>query len=316
MSKDPFISICIPAYRRVDYLERLLESITAQTYRDFEVVLTDDSPDDSVATLVQRFAGRLPLRYFHHSVPFGTPENWNEGIRLAKGQWIKVMHDDDWFSTAESLDGFAQAVQSDPSADFFFSAYVNVYEGSGERKEVRTKRARLRMLRRNPWVLLGDNMVGNPSCTLFRKEGWALFDREFKWVVDFEFYIRYLRRRPRFSYIDRPLVCVGMNSSQVTNYTFWNVSVQIQENHSMLIKDGVEALRNPVVYDYFWRLYRKFSIRSGEAVREAGYAGPLPGPLASMIRWQARIPRSMLKAGPVSKVLVGLHYLTHLWTPL
>ena len=44
----PFISICIPAYKNTTYVGRLLDSISEQTFTDYEVVVTDDSPDDSV----------------------------------------------------------------------------------------------------------------------------------------------------------------------------------------------------------------------------------------------------------------------------
>jgi glycosyltransferase involved in cell wall biosynthesis len=48
---NPKISICIPAYKQADKLEKLLHSIENQTYRDFEVIVTDDSPNDEVRDL-------------------------------------------------------------------------------------------------------------------------------------------------------------------------------------------------------------------------------------------------------------------------
>lgn len=47
----PLISICIPAYKNTDYLSVLLQSVAVQTFRDFEVVVSDDSPTDEVETL-------------------------------------------------------------------------------------------------------------------------------------------------------------------------------------------------------------------------------------------------------------------------
>ena len=94
-SSTPFISICIPAYKRADYLDRLLKSIAVQSFKNFEVIITDDSPDESLLLLTQLYKKQLPIYYKRNLEALGTPENWNEGIRLARGQWIKIMHDDD-----------------------------------------------------------------------------------------------------------------------------------------------------------------------------------------------------------------------------
>ena len=45
---NSLISICIPAYKNTSFLKRLLESLLQQTYTHFEVILSDDSPDDTV----------------------------------------------------------------------------------------------------------------------------------------------------------------------------------------------------------------------------------------------------------------------------
>src|ERR1700710_2225558 len=127
MPQLPLISICIPAYKRTDLLKRLLDSIAIQDWKDFEVIVTDDSPDDSVYTVCRQYEGLFLLHYYLNSSPLGTPENWNEGIRKAKGKWIKLMHDDDWFAGSDSLGVFAGTVSADPGVSFIFSAYTNSY---------------------------------------------------------------------------------------------------------------------------------------------------------------------------------------------
>ena len=73
-SPHPFISICIPAYKHIDYVERLLTSLLDQTFTDFEVIITDDSPDESVSNLVTDYSNRLNLHYFKNTKALGTPE--------------------------------------------------------------------------------------------------------------------------------------------------------------------------------------------------------------------------------------------------
>ena len=119
---QPFISICIPVYKRVRYLRRLMDSIAEQDFRDFEVVVTDDSPNEEVGELCRSYAEKFSLKYHRNNFPLGTPENWNEAIRQAGGAWIKLMHDDDWFSAATSLQEFKNAIEANPEAGFIFSA--------------------------------------------------------------------------------------------------------------------------------------------------------------------------------------------------
>src|ERR1700753_16179 len=131
MEEEVFISICIPAYKRISFLKRLLDSIELQTYRRFEVIVTDDSPDNEVRDLCRSHALSPVIRYFKNEKKLGTPENWNESIRRAGGGWIKLMHDDDWFLEPAALKVFAEAVVQNPAQNFFFSEYTNVFLDEG-----------------------------------------------------------------------------------------------------------------------------------------------------------------------------------------
>src|SRR5882757_943515 len=117
MEEAVFISICIPAYKRVSFLKRLLDSIERQTYRRFEVVVTDDSPDNEVSDLCRTHPLSALIRYFKNEKKLGTPENWNESIRRASGEWIKLMHDDDWFLDPTALTIFVTAVAKHPAGN-------------------------------------------------------------------------------------------------------------------------------------------------------------------------------------------------------
>src|SRR5215203_885011 len=121
MSNRVFISICIPAYKHVEYLKRLLDSTVIQTFKNFEVIITDDSPGSEVEQLCLQYKSLLPIKYIRNNVPLGSPGNWNACIGNASGQWIKIMHDDDWFANEESLKSFADAAFQNGDSNFIFS---------------------------------------------------------------------------------------------------------------------------------------------------------------------------------------------------
>ncbi|MGC4038026.1 MAG: glycosyltransferase family 2 protein [Chitinophagaceae bacterium] len=310
---SPFISICIPSYKRTSYLGRLLESIAIQQYKNFEVVISDDTPGEEVKQLCEKFREMLQLKYSHNLQSLGTPENWNQAIRNASGEWIKIMHDDDWFVDGESLFVFADAIIANPTADFFFSAYRNVFEQENNRMEdVHLKPSEERCLESDLLILFRKNYIGNPSCTLFRKNDSLLFDSRFKWVVDFEFYMRYIGKSGKpFAYINKPLVNTSLNSSQVTSSIFRNAAVEIPENHLLLETKGISILKNVLVYDYFWRSYRNLRVTNKEQVQKFGYEKALHPVLESMLNWQRKIPVRLLSIGAFSKPVMYLHYLLH-----
>src|SRR6187397_2191939 len=97
------ISVCIPAYKNAAFLKRNLDALINQTLRDFEVVLSDDSPDESVAEIAMAYKEKLQIIYLKNNPSRGTPANWNYAMQHATGKYLKLMHDDDWFATDSAL---------------------------------------------------------------------------------------------------------------------------------------------------------------------------------------------------------------------
>jgi len=91
MGVTPLISICIPAYQRTEYLRRLLDSIEMQTFRRFEVIITDDSPGTELQNLVENHPLQSMIRYYKNQRTLGTPENWN-ALQIHQGQKKNSMH--------------------------------------------------------------------------------------------------------------------------------------------------------------------------------------------------------------------------------
>ena len=226
----PLVSICIPAYRQPELLRRALQSVAEQSFRDFEVVITDDSPDDSVERVAGAFAPRFTLRYLRNPIRLGPPENWNESVRQSKGELVKILHHDDWFSDAHSLKEFVDMMQVNPQAALGFGFSWNCGARDGSRHLHAPDDSRIQAIRRNPLELFFENSIGAPSATIFRRNDFQPFDRKLKWVVDLEFYIRILRAKPCLAVCPKPLVCVaGDLEFRVTNLCLGNKEVEAYE---------------------------------------------------------------------------------------
>ncbi len=302
----PHISICIPAYQRVDYLKRLLNSISIQTYKSFEVIISDDSPDESVQQVLKDYS-ELNIKYYKNEKPLGTPANWNFAISKAKGEWIKLMHDDDWFSSAESLAIFANHLN--PKHKFIFSAYTNVFENIDQKNQPKFSSSIWRKkILHEPGVLLADNIIGPPSVTLIHSSIKEQYDERLKWRVDIEFYMRILQQEKSFFYINELLVNVGVSDSQVTQSCIYNPSVELPEGFILLEKHGINSLKNIWVYDAWWRLLRNMNITSEEKLQEF-VSKEWPEIILKMVEDLSRILSSILKVGFLSKSFMFASYI-------
>jgi len=306
-NNNVLISICVPAYKRVEFLKRLLDSIATQSYKNFEVIITDDSPDETISLFCEQYKQRFFLRFFKNINPLGTPENWNEAIRKANGEWIKLMHDDDWFATELALEEFVNAVTNNPSTDFLFSAYNNQYFEKSSHQEFHISKWRMKELLKNPSVLFSRNVIGAPSVVMYKKSLGLYYDANLKWLVDIDFYIRMLSKT-RPAYIDNALVNIGIGKEQVTQDCFRQRPIEIPENFYLLKKVGLHQLRNILVYDAWWRLMRNLEIRNEADIPQSGYNESVPLIISNMIKFQKIIPLSILKIGFVSKIFMFISY--------
>ena len=296
---NPLISICIPAYKNVDYLQRLLQSVSIQTFGDYEIIVTDNSPDNSVEQLVKEFCEKLPTRYYKNSPPTNMGENFNIVLQKATGKWIKMMHDDDWFTDKNSLQYFADAAKLSPEYDFIFSACLNVDLQTGKFEKHELGISKKTLLRSSFYNLFFDNVIGHPSAVMHKNAG-VCYDPDFKWMIDVDFYIRFLKQYPQWCYIPRPLISIGIDSSQFSNKYYKNPSVEIPEYFTLLKKLPVSPKSNQYIFHALWLLVRKFRIKNLDQIRNAGYYDEVPDVIFKIISYQKNIPRMIIKQTPFS----------------
>jgi glycosyltransferase involved in cell wall biosynthesis len=307
---ETLISICIPVYKNAEFVKRLLDSVKTQTFRDFEVVVSDDSPggEGGIKEICDGYTRDFTLHYHRNDPAAGTPENWNKALHKATGRWIKLMHDDDWFSDPGSLEQFTRAIKMNPGVSFIFSAYQNVFLDEKKQEAVLLGTSGFRMLCRDPAILISSNMIGPPSVVMHLREEAFSYDRQLHWLVDIDFYMQCLQGKKPV-YIDELLVNIGVNSQQVTRQAFGNPAVEIPEYFYLLQKRGEGVLQNIRVYDAFWRLLRNLGVRSEEQVFRAGYQGKIPAAVGDMIHFQDKIPPALLRVKICSKIFMSLSFL-------
>ena len=92
--QSPKVSVIIPTYNRADLLPRAVNSVLAQTYQDYEVIIVDDySPDDTQEVIAAFTDPRV--RFIRHKTNRRQSASINTGIANARGEYIAFLDDDD-----------------------------------------------------------------------------------------------------------------------------------------------------------------------------------------------------------------------------
>ena len=110
----PKVSICIPTYKRPDLLRIAVDSCLAQTFEDFDIVISDDSPDTRTEEMVQDISARVPIRYFRNVPGLGQAKNVNQLFKSAAGEFLLLLHDDN-FLMPTALEDLIEPLEQHPS---------------------------------------------------------------------------------------------------------------------------------------------------------------------------------------------------------
>lgn len=235
----PKVSICIPTYRQVDFLRQTLNSVVAQKFTDYEIIISDDSPDESVRELISEFRFGEKLHYYRNEKSLGSPENWNAAIRKANGEYVKILHHDDMLANPDALAAFVSLLDDNPDANFGFSASRIEDARSESVRESRPTDKQLLMLRNTPEKLFLGNCIGAPSATICRREAALEYDKRMKWLVDIDFYIRILRQGKDFAYSTEVLIVTPTNAGhQVTEICNTDAETELYEYSLLYLKNA------------------------------------------------------------------------------
>jgi len=94
MTEQPLITIGIPTYNRSAWLQQSIASCLQQTYRNIEVVVSDNASTDDTAEMIQRLTDPR-IRYVRHENPLPPYVNWNTCWQHARGEYMTYLSDDD-----------------------------------------------------------------------------------------------------------------------------------------------------------------------------------------------------------------------------
>lgn len=133
----PELTIITPVYKVEKYLEACLDSILAQTFTDWELILVDDGSPDASGKICDRYASEDPRIRVIHKHNEGVAAARNAALDIAGGKYVTFIDSDDEYGTDSTLEENMAILKSDPTIDFL--QYPHAYIDRVRDKEYRVK---------------------------------------------------------------------------------------------------------------------------------------------------------------------------------
>lgn len=242
------VSVVIPAYNNATHVAATLESILAQTHRDFELVVSDHSSEDATWEVMQRYAADPRVQLHRIDRGGGAERNWNHVTALATADLVKLVCGDDVLEPT-CLQRQVSAFEEAGDGVVMVASARRIIDSSG-RPVMRSRgldglsgrTSAAEAVRRT--VRAGTNIFGEPACVMFRRDelraagGWHGRDG---YVIDLRTYLRVLERG------DLVAVPEALASFRVSREQW---SVQLQREQSRQVEelfDEMAARWNGVV---------------------------------------------------------------------
>lgn len=193
MSKAPKVSVLIPTYNYARYLDEAIESVLAQSFRDFELIIVDDQSKDNTDDIVKKYLDDPRVSYFKNPVNLGLVANFNKSLEYASGEYIKyLLADDKWDPTL--LEKFVAVMESNPGVSLVTS-FSNTFGSVNQLRKLP-----LEGLQPGRKVIMDclrhgkGNWIGEPTVVMFRKRDLHVgkFNADYICLVDLDMWLRLL----------------------------------------------------------------------------------------------------------------------------
>jgi len=190
MNKElgPFFSIAIPAYgyngKGSEFLNQSFNILLKQSFKNFEVVVSDHSIDNTIKDLCENWNKHLNIKYFRNEEGRGIiSPNLNNALKNCSGKWIKILFQDDLLFDSNTLKNIKDFIDSDSDMKWMASSFWHTNDGVNIYRRIKPS-----------WpdkpIWEGHNSIGCPSAITIKNEDILYFDNSLNWLMDCDYYYR------------------------------------------------------------------------------------------------------------------------------
>lgn len=277
---NPLVSFVVPCYKLAHLLAECINSILAQTYQDFEIIIMDNCSPDNTPEVARSFYDPR-VKHIRNEVNLGHVRNFNKGITMSRGKYVWLISADDWLRSPDVLGRYVNLMERNPGVGYVFCRAVEVqgskelglaqWTSCGEKDRIWNGRSFLMRLIRRNFIVMSSTMV-RKEC--FDKVG--LFPLDMPYACDWYLWC-VLALNYQVAYLPEPMVFVRIHEESLT--TAFN-----REGNPICTLDEL---------NFLWRIARQAELagvishrhafntsiasRAARALKSGPAGGPRPG---------------------------------------
>lgn len=184
--RDKLVSICVPTYEMngygKNYLNHSLSILANQTYKNFEVVISDQSENTEIEELCKTWNNKINIKHvYYREGPRKSSSNINNAVKYSSGEIIRILFQDDFLCDNLSLETELVHFLGNHNHWLVTSCY-HTKDGVNLINPFHPKY--------NDEIQYGNNTISSPSVIMIRKDSFLGFDENLFWLMDVEFYKR------------------------------------------------------------------------------------------------------------------------------
>ncbi len=284
---NPLVSIIIPCYNHQKFIDSCFKSIIMQTYPEIEVILIDDCSKDKTIEIIERSLGCLKERFIRvefrkHSQNKGITKTLNEGLKMARGNYIKILASDDMLYPS-SIETLVNTMEENKEYDMLFSNGQYIPEDCSYEDALLLKNKNFYISNPLPQdnsivqtLYLGNFIVG--GTVFFRKETYerlGYYDESIP-IEDWEYNLR-VAVNGKIGYVDAPIFFYRQVATSISHINKTGAYVQryeyMYQGSSAVIEKYKEFVGEEVYLKKMVNLYeayieKAFSVRWTEKMKE------------------------------------------------
>ncbi len=260
MNSTPKISVIVPAYNVRAYISEALDSLTQQTWADFEVLIVNDGSTDDTAEIAHLYCQRDPRFHLLSKSNGGLASARNWGIQHARGEFIALLDADDRYHP-QKLASHVQILEHHPDIAIVYSA-SKVIRDDGRPTWLTLSG---RPVHQDPLLaMLCKNFIGHGSNAVFRREVFIQvggFDETLRSCEDLDFWLKVAAQGYRFYLCPQTLCDYRVRPSGLS----FNVG-QMQECGERVLQGALQRSPERVspmltrAYAFFYRLLARLAL--------------------------------------------------------
>ena len=223
-NNSPLVSVFIVTYNSQDYIVEALESVKAQTYKNIELIVSDDCSKDRTLELVKRWVKDNAQRFERTEIVevdhnTGTAANYNRAVKACRGEWLKMLDGDDMLYT-DCISVFVKHVNSKIDDKIIFSDYDKLVCNINSRKTYKncTPRVVKQFSMMKPvdqfMLLLKGNFLLSSTCFIkasILKEN--SYNEKYPLLEDIPMWLKLTYKGLKISYLDTSTVIYRVANS-------------------------------------------------------------------------------------------------------